>query len=59
MDSADNRVAHDRCGCRGQLDESTVTSKNAFDVELENEFQVKFQNGNPISLILDGTEYIK
>ena len=39
--------------------QSTVTSKNAFGVEVKNKFQVKFQNENPISLILDGTEYIK
>lgn len=39
--------------------QSTVTSQNAYGVALENKFQIKFKNGNPISLIIDGKEYIK
>lgn len=38
---------------------SSVKSKNAFNVVLESKFQIKFQDGDPISLILDGKEYIK
>ena len=39
--------------------QSSVKSKNAFGVALENRFQITFKDGNPISLILDGEEYIK
>lgn len=39
--------------------QSSVTAKNAFGVEDTLEFQVKFENGNIISLILDSTEYIQ
>lgn len=39
--------------------QSTVTAKNAFDVESTSAFQIKFSSGNIISLILDGTEYIQ
>lgn len=38
--------------------QSTVTAKNAFGMEADMKFQVKYQNGNPISLILDGKEYL-
>lgn len=38
--------------------QSTVTAKNAFNVESTSTFQVKFVSGNITSLILDGTEYI-
>ena len=39
--------------------QSSVKSQNAFGVMLENKFQIIFQNGNPVSLILDGKEYLK
>jgi hypothetical protein len=39
--------------------QSYVEAKNAFGVLLKNKFQVQWQNGNPVSLILDGTEYMK
>ena len=39
--------------------QSTVTAKNAFDVESTSAFQVKFESGNITSLIMDGTEYVK
>lgn len=38
--------------------QSTVTAKNAFDIESTSAFQVKFESGNITSLILDGKEYI-
>ncbi|ACZ08250.1 Uncharacterised protein [Sebaldella termitidis] len=40
--------------------QSEVTSKNAFGVEVRNEFQIKYdiKNGIVKSFILDGTEYI-
>jgi hypothetical protein len=38
--------------------QSTVTAKNAFGVESTMDFQLKFNNQNITSLILDGTEYI-
>lgn len=41
------------------LVQSSVQSKNAFGVDLESKFQVTFETGNPVSLILDGQEYIK
>lgn len=39
--------------------QSSVTSKNALGVEATLNFQVKFESGTIISLILDGTEYIQ
>lgn len=39
--------------------QSSVTAKNALDVESTSDFQAKFTNGTITSLILDGTEYIK
>lgn len=39
--------------------QSSVTSKNAFSIEDTLDFQVKFDSGNIISLILDGVEYIQ
>lgn len=38
--------------------QSTVTAKNAFNMESKSTFQVKFVSGNITSLILDGQEYI-
>ena len=38
--------------------QSSVESKNAFGVEIKSKFQVKWVNGNPASLILDGKEYL-
>ena len=37
--------------------QSSVESKNAFGVEIKSKFQLKWVNGNPASLILDGKEY--
>ncbi len=41
--------------------QSEVTSKNAFGVDITSQFQVKFvrATGAPVSLIIDGQEYIK
>ena len=39
--------------------QSNVTAKNAFNMSSTYAFQVKFDSGNIVSLILDGTEYIK
>ena len=39
--------------------QSSVTAQNALGAEGKNDFQVKFQNGTIVSLILDGTEYIQ
>ena len=38
--------------------QSSVESKNALGVEIKSKFQVKWVNGNPASLILDGKEYL-
>ncbi|MDE6261569.1 MAG: hypothetical protein K2M42_12080 [Oscillospiraceae bacterium] len=38
--------------------QSSVKAKNAFNMEDNLSFQVKFESGNIISLILDGKEYI-
>ena len=38
--------------------QSSVTAKNAFNMESTSTFQVKFVSGDITSLILDGTEYI-
>lgn len=39
--------------------QSTVTAKNAFNMESTSAFQIKFDSGNITSLIMDGTEYIR
>lgn len=39
--------------------QSSVTAKNAFNMESKMTFQVKFVSGNITSLILDGEEYIR
>ena len=38
--------------------QSTVESKNALGVDISSKFQVKWVKGNPVSLILDGKEYL-
>lgn len=38
--------------------QSSVTAQNAFGVPSTLDFQVKWQNGNPVSLIVDGHEYL-
>lgn len=39
--------------------QSSVTAQNALGAEGKNDFQVKFQNGTIVSLILDGAEYVQ
>lgn len=39
--------------------QSSVTSENSLGIEATIDFQVKWQDGNPISLIIDGKEYIE
>lgn len=38
--------------------QSEVTAKNAFNMESTSKFQVKFDSGNIVSLIMEGQEYI-
>lgn len=38
--------------------QSSVTAQNAFGVPSTLDFQVKWQNGNPVSIIVDGREYL-
>lgn len=39
--------------------QSTVTAKNALNMESTSAFQAKFVSGSMTSLIMDGTEYVK
>lgn len=38
--------------------QSSVAAKNAFGMESTEKFQIQFEHGNPISIILDGQEYL-